>query len=140
MRDILIVFVLLFATSCSEELDSAEYNNNLDFDTEITLNPGTSISNTSLTIYCDSVTDDNRCPTNCNCTWSGTATVDFIVSISGEDYEMTLYTYGDSIFPNCDTIGQYKITLTQVSPYPETDTIYTQHDYEATIIVSEILD
>lgn len=87
------------------------------------------------TTFCfDSVLTDSRCPENLICIWAGEAIVRIRVLINSEPINIDLYT------GTIDTvIGDYKVSLLDLIPYPNTDIERDIYDYKAKLIIKRKL-
>ena len=120
-------------------------------DTEFTLAPGQSavVADTGLTITFRSVPGDDRCPSEVECAASGP--VDVSLSVQQGDAaptDLALQTFTDhkGIAPsvpfegltNPVEVGEYRIRLVGVTPYPESPEIEIEpSEYRITLLVSK---
>jgi hypothetical protein len=79
----------------------------------------TTINNTSINICFDSLISDSRCPINAICVWQGEATVQFSMTVNGQQQTFKLST-ADMLpqFRNDTTVFGYHVRLVDVKPYP----------------------
>lgn len=78
----------------------------------------------------DSLITDSRCPTGAECVWEGNAELSFIFN----SIPFNLNTHPS--FTTDTTILNYHIEMLNVTPYPHIDSVYTDEQYTAEIIVT----
>jgi hypothetical protein len=79
----------------------------------------------------DSLITDSRCPIGVICVWEGNARVSLVFNA----IRFNLNTHKS--FTNDTTILNYQINLINVWPYPHIDSLYTNDQYSAEIIVNK---
>ena len=91
-----------------------------------------------LSLRMDSVLNDSRCPANVDCIWEGNAEVRFLFTVDNVQTPFVLNTHGGSQFRSDTTIGEYEITLLDLTPYPEDPGEILQVEYAAKILLRSI--
>jgi hypothetical protein len=92
-----------------------------------------------ISILFDSVLTDSRCPKRVYCFWAGNAAVRFIFSDNNNKTSFILNTLGSNFFRTDSLIGEYRIKLLNLYPYPDRDTIkIKQENYRAEVIIGFI--
>ncbi|MBN2012586.1 hypothetical protein JW960_24875 [candidate division KSB1 bacterium] len=79
------------------------------------------------------VLEDSRCPINVNCVWEGNAKLKFLLQHS---FHLTHFSLNTTLEPKDTTIADYSVSLTDLLPYPHSDSTYTDADYTAILIVN----
>jgi hypothetical protein len=91
-----------------------------------------------LSLRMDSVLNDSRCPAHVDCVWEGNAGVRFLFKVDTVQTPFILNTQGGSQFRSDTTIGDYEITLLDLTPYPEDPGEILQVEYTAKILLRAI--
>ena len=102
----------------------------LDHEFWIQLGERVALENGRLTIKFVSLAGDSRCPEGVVCVWMGNAEV--ILEVS--ENEIRLNTILD---PTEAVVGEYKIQLRDVVPYPKAGVEYLPEEYRVKIVVSK---
>jgi hypothetical protein len=83
------------------------------------------------------VLEDSRCPTRVNCFWSGQARI--AVAVQPDGSGATTVQFNTNPAPTqtvkVATVGQYRIELQTLDPYPQTPDPIRFEDYRATLVV-----
>ena len=140
MKKLILLFLFIsivsMLSSCVATND-AEPNTYLNLIDSATLQFQDTLFNTeeNILISFDSVLEDSRCPVNVVCIWEGNAEIGFTIVTEENKASFTLNTHGGRFLRDTTLLG-YKISLLDVMPQPHTDSIFTQNDYSATIVIS----
>ena len=89
------------------------------------------VEGTRLKIRFLDVVDDSRCPEHATCVWAGNAEVKLKI---GDSRSISVNT---GIAPKEVEVGDYKIKLNGLSPYPQMEGKIDKTSYEATIVVTK---
>lgn len=89
------------------------------------------------TLCFDTVLEDSRCPDGAVCVWEGNAKVQLALSgIGMGKHSIELNT--NQSFPTDTTINHLNISLVNVVPYPDINTVIKPEDYKVTLSVANI--
>ena len=78
--------------------------------------------------------NDSRCPTDVVCIWEGNGMVKLLISIKDKEAETLLNTHPN--LKNSETLNGITISLSKLSPYPETaEKAIPKKEYKAILIV-----
>lgn len=132
-----LLLSVLIQYSCSDEL----VINDLPLNQEVILpyQETLGLESTNLSITLDSI-EESRCPYTMDCAWAGMVKVYLNVASLGSSHNFSLC-HSPDVSIVCDNyieIGNYSYQLVAVNPYPESLTIVTFEDYEASLIISEL--
>lgn len=138
MRNYLSLFAaLLLLGSCANEQFNAD-TKSLELKEKVSLKVGECSSNNTLSLCVDSVFNDSRCPMDVICVWQGNAAVAISFTLHGTVHQLTLNT-ANTINLTADTIVQnYRISLSELMPYPISSSNIEQDDYQAKLMVEEL--
>lgn len=75
-------------------------------------------TNDDVKICYDSLVEDSRCPIGGVCVWAGRARAKFSFHLNNQKYSIALTTSGTEYYRVDTVIGNYKIVLEDISPYP----------------------
>jgi hypothetical protein len=84
----------------------------------------------------DSIVGDSRCPVGVMCFWEGNAEVRFTFG-KYNDKSVTFSLNTSGIFRRDTILSGYKISLTELSPYPVFGHRIDQKDYRAGVLVKK---
>lgn len=136
MHRAFLVFCLLLATACVPNRAAAP---TAPFDLEFVIAQGDTrqIEGHPLSLQFSHVSGDSRCPADAVCVLGGDATVHLRVSRDGIVTNIELHT-GDANQASA-TLGEYRITLTELQPYPFSSRPIDPAEYRATLRVGRAL-
>ncbi len=77
---------------------------------------------------------DSRCPLNVTCVWEGEVIVK--TQFGGEELQLGLSPIDTA--PSADTVGQWSVTLLEVTPHPVEGEVIPDEDYELKLLVEAI--
>ena len=138
----LIVVLSVVFTNCNRKTKNVVSNDctfHFKVDAPFAMGVSDKACNTDLNIQIalDSVFDDSRCPEGVNCIWEGNAKMRSQLKTAKSQFRFDLDTQPTSNFYQHDTtIGGYRISLLQLSPYPVSENKIKQTDYAVEISVS----
>lgn len=95
-----------------------------------------SIEGTPLSLSFVRVSGDSRCPADAVCILGGDATVHVRARLEERETELELHT-GDEDRSSA-TIGAYRVTLTELRPYPFSSRPVDPDEYRATLHVADM--
>ena len=130
----LLSTLFLFVMSCSKEDDlikQAELGSII----ELKIGEQGKIEDIDLCLDFSDILQDSRCPTNTACFWEGQAEVQFNLQMDGKPQELILVSRAGSPQEAEKTIGERKIRLVSVSPYPKTSEPIPKEDYIITVVI-----
>lgn len=130
----LLSTLFLIASACSKEEDPIKQAE-LGSIIELKIGEQGKINDLDICLDFLDVVEDSRCPTNTACFWEGQADVKFNFQIDGSNQELTLVSRAGSPQAAEQTIGERKIRLVSVSPYPKTSDPIAKEDYIITIVI-----
>lgn len=146
-----LIFIILFSflmVSCNSDhsvlsSDSDKFVMKISPDS-ITLNDTITIAfndtvgstTEDIKLSFDSLGTDSRCPVNVVCIWEGNAEVLFSFFNSEFNTKFKLNTHRS--FTHYIVLYGFKIELIDLFPYPHTDSLYTDDDHYAKVIISKM--
>ena len=147
---ILCIFFFILIAGCN--LNNSVSTSNTDYLNKLTvpassdslvLNDTTAIafndtigsSTENIWISFDSLGSDSRCPVNVVCIWEGNAEVFFSITTEAVNTPFVLNT--NPTFMREILLHGYTIELIDLLPYPHTDSLFTDTDHVAKLIVSK---
>jgi hypothetical protein len=71
-----------------------------------------------IKICYDSLVNDSRCPANATCVWQGAAIGKFSFYVNSSKHTLTLSTFKFGPYNRDTVVGNYKIELLDIDPYP----------------------
>lgn len=80
-----------------------------------------------------SVAEDSRCPLNVQCVWAGNAKVAVVLQRGGG--RPTTVELNTNLEPKAVSWMNYEISLTKLSPHPQSDAKINPKQYTATLVV-----
>ena len=83
------------------------------------------------------VPQDSRCPSNVNCVWAGNAEVALDLLHDKCTTILTLNTHTKSPASDEGKVGDFRIKLIKLDPYPRSDQKISPSDYTATFLVTK---
>lgn len=106
---------------------------------EFKLKPGqqATVKGTKLRIKFVAVENDSRCPIGVTCVWAGNAAAKFQLSYGKDSKVVTLNTSNVPSFSNEVEYRGYKISLVNLSPYPQNNRTVPPGSRVATLLVSK---
>ena len=128
-------FIIVTSLSCSEDEHIAPASINYDLENAFTLGylqTGTEEAS-GLSVQFIELVEDTRCPNGVECVSAGWVIIRIKIADS-----ITLTLGTDSPDSESITFNNYKITLIDVTPYPEYDQTYTNEDYQIQLLIEEI--
>lgn len=130
---LLLVFLVGFI-ACKKDSEITSYKLNLGDTTEIKINETLKNEENNISIQMDSVLNDSRCPSDCECFWAGNAEVRFIFKLENEEIRFTLNTY---LTPKDYITNGYQISLLDLIPYPISMESISQNEYYAKMMIQK---
>jgi hypothetical protein len=133
MLRISVVVLLLAAGPAACGSSSPTRAETVALDAEVTLAPGGAVvvKDKDVEVAFVAVTEDSRCPTRVECVWMGEVKARLSLRHGGEGAEDRELREGENA-----TIGELRVSLVRVSPYPESSKKIAADAYRATIKVS----
>lgn len=139
IKYISIIVLLLMFSSCNKETQNGE-NKSLVLKQKLELKVNECVSNNTISMCVDSVSSDSRCPMDVVCIWQGNAAVSVSFTLNETVHHLTLNTGNTNSYPSDTTIQQFKISLTELAPYPVSTQTIGQNDYRISLMVDEMED
>ncbi len=131
-----LLLMVLGLISCESENPCESYQLGKSF--EIQVGETIAFCTEPITLSFSKVTEDSRCPENVVCIWQGLAEVEVFISVNATEETFLLSTYPTfRNIPSEVTFGNYKISLKEVIPYPNTTKSYTEKDYSIQLLVEK---
>jgi hypothetical protein len=122
--------------SCQNEDPCDQYQ--IDTPIEIVFGKTISFCDESISITFSKIVSDSRCPENVVCIWQGLAEVEVLISVNGREEKSLLSTYPPfNNIPSEVFFGDYRFSLQNVSPYPNTSKSYREKDYSIQMLVEK---
>ncbi len=78
--------------------------------------------------------NDSRCPEGAYCFWAGMVQVEILLNLMEETKSFTLNTLNNP----SDTIGNYVVSLINVTPYPKLNETIPKEKYNVILSISEV--
>jgi hypothetical protein len=129
----LAAFVLVVVLACS---DSPTQPDRVPKDEPFDLRVGeTALTTDDLRIKFDTVREDSRCPADVQCIHAGEAVIAVTLSRAGEIGVGRELATSPPARASTDYLN-FRITLSQLQPYPRTDRRVQAGDYVATFVVT----
>jgi hypothetical protein len=106
---------------------------------EFTLKVGQQVKfeGTDLLVKFVAVPQDSRCPSNVNCVWAGNAEVAVDLLRDKCTTILTLNTHPRPAASDEGKVGDLRIKLVKLEPYPHTERKISPSDYTATFVVTK---
>lgn len=131
-----IVGIFLFQGQDSLlKTDSIIINTDVNQNFSLKINQSAKIKSENITIKFLNVTEDSRCPQGGTCVWSGQVKVVLKVSKNGKVRKFILISPPSIKKLNQKKIGDYKIKLRSVKPYPQVGKNTELKDYEVNLVL-----
>ncbi|MBS1749815.1 MAG: hypothetical protein JST63_07920 [Bacteroidetes bacterium] len=112
-----IIILILFFSACKKRVVNVTSLQSVML--------GNCMERTTVPYICfDSLITDSRCPIGGICIWQGTALIKISFRESGyvHKFTMSLKGFPGIGYPSDTAIGGYKISFTDLKPYPDTNT------------------
>ena len=132
------VLLLMFSSCAKDSLNGV--NKSLVLKQKLTLKVNECVSDSTISMCVDSVNSDSRCPMDVVCIWQGNAAVSVSLTLNETVHHITLNTGNTNALPADTTIQQFKISLTELAPYPVSTQTIIQDDYRISLMVDELKD
>jgi hypothetical protein len=142
----LILFMTFLLSAC--RIEATAFPTITTMNNELTLAPGQSatLSGTDMTITFESVVADERCPIDIECAASGPVTVSLSIQQGGDapnDFTLQTFTDQEGRSPNVQfegvtnraELGNYRIQIASVTPYPRNLTETDPAEYRVTLLI-----
>lgn len=136
MKKFLFFVFLLSFSSCDNKKAQSEYQSfELDQSFDLNINKTASLDGEKLLILFKDVPEDSRCPDGVDCMWAGKVSVDLAITLNGEAKSIQLTREGKSKSLVSASVGDYKILLHGVNPYPKNGVKRNKENY---VVVLEV--
>lgn len=132
MRIFAVILFIISIMSCSNPV-GPRHEFVLGDTVSIKMKETVYLQNSGISIKFDDVLEDSRCPIDVMCFWEGNASVSLIFLERFSRHDIILNTY--SSFGKDTTINNYKITLIDVHPYPESFQQIDKSKYSVDILL-----
>lgn len=127
-----LIFMIILTFACEKEKNLPDNQILLPFETA-------KISESGLRLTFKSLIEDSRCPEDVNCITAGKVVV--VVNFFSDDADQWDGTFTMDIdHPELASqiYGDYKYTLIEVSPHPNTNNVVTEKDYVILIMIERL--
>lgn len=128
MKKVLFSSMILLVCACQNSLTHKNYNHG----DEIVLKFGQQIifDRDKNAVHFKDVVEDSRCPSNLVCIWAGNGKVR--LQVNNSDIELNTYTE-----PMKMAVGNIKVQLVDLTPYPEDSDPIKKEDYKVKLFVTK---
>ncbi|MCO6480563.1 MAG: hypothetical protein J5I94_28230 [Phaeodactylibacter sp.] len=92
----------------------------------------------NLSVSFTDVVEDSRCPVNAVCVWEGRAVVQLKLQLPTGNDTILLAAHAGNEAAARDTVGNYRIELLKVSPYPAGSEPIDKERYRIELVVVEL--
>ena len=136
----LILIALVLGCALALRMNSAAANQTTArVGQEFSLKAGqqTKFEGTDLLVKFVTVQQDSRCPSNVNCVWAGNAEVAVDLLRDKCTTILTLNTHPRPSASDEGKVGDLRIKLVKLDPYPRSDQKISPSDYTATFLVTK---
>lgn len=140
---VVLLFCSVISTSCSKKTTKGitqEKSSIKPYSEEVTLSYQKQLCTLDDDLVCltlDSVLEDSRCPIGVNCIWQGNAKLRLSMTTSANTHQFDLDTQPNSTtFKNDTLIGDYRIKLVNVAPYPTSEYEIQDSNVTAKLVIS----
>lgn len=114
---------------------SALASHNVDTPFSIGIGETVNIESAIQHLRVSSVVEDSRCPTGVTCIWPGRVAISIDLDETATPVELSLF---DDPPNNTASIGNYLLTLTDVTPYPAANETINPADYAFSFLVEAL--
>lgn len=139
MKLLKISFLMLCAfaltTSCKPKAKAGYTTVKLDDFFEIKMGESVVVADNDLKLTFSAVTEDSRCPKFTNCIQEGQVKVKFSASVGGKGQVVEVARKPSGTGPVSVAVGDFKIQLYDVVPFPEAEKKINPADYKARIAI-----
>ncbi len=130
---VVLISVLVLVAGC---FPFGPDSQKLDEEFKISIDDTARIKGEKLEITFMEVIEDSRCPSDVTCIWQGRVSVRLQIEYNGDFYNMVLIQYGLYDGYDAETYQEFTFTY-KVEPYPESDKVIKNRDYELLMTVSK---
>ena len=132
-----VITVVFVASSCSFSPRTLDAPRTVALDREFELRIGeeAKLGNGRVNVKFVALVNDSRCPGDVTCIQEGNAEIELLVS--GDEGEKRLSLNTSRNMTHDERYGLYRISLTQLVPYPRTDRPVRDEDYGATLVITQ---
>lgn len=97
----------------------------------------TARSDDGLNITFNAVSEDSRCPEGTTCMWAGKVVANITIADSSGSQTHNFTMEGKTKNPTTKRFGDYKVSLSEVSPYPKNGEKIDKATYSAKLTVKQ---
>ena len=131
-----LIVLLLMACNEKQDHNPIEFQPGVSFDLSYKDTGNCNCGDLSVT-FAD-VLEDSRCPVPATCFWEGEARVQLDIQAANESQSIELIFQASRSSFDRDTVGNYAISLMQVSPHPKDGQTIEKQDYDIRLMVEEL--
>ena len=135
---VLLVFTLALAVACNKKSKAGYSTVKVNEFFELKMSKSVAVVDNDLKLTFTSVLEDSRCPKFVNCIQEGQVKVTLTAAIDGKGQVLEFTRKPSDTGATTVTVGQFKVQLYDVMPYPEAGKKITPTDYVARIAVRKI--
>ncbi|WP_373400242.1 hypothetical protein V8V91_12005 [Algoriphagus halophilus] len=131
-----ICFLFIFS-SCQSESPCENFQ--LGKPVNIAFHETITFCEAPISITFSKILEDSRCPENVVCIWQGLAELEVLIELEGKEEAYLLSTYPTfRNIPSEVQVKDYRFSLKEVSPYPNTTKSYQEKDYNIQLLVEKV--
>lgn len=130
MKEVIFLIVVLTIAGCEDPIESAKpVEPEIGEDFTLKVGQEATFADKEFVITFKKILEDSRCPKGVTCVWSGNAQI--LIQFNEKEFQINTH-----IDPETLPVGDYKITLTALDPYPRDKVKIEPENYAATFIIS----
>ena len=137
-NSIFIICVLSLAMACKEKPKAGYSTVKLNDFFELKMSQSVVLADNDLHLTFTGVAEDSRCPKYTDCIQEGQVKVAISAVIAGKGQVVEIIRHPSDAGPNTATVGNFKIQLYDVMPYPESGKKINPADYTARMAVRKV--
>ncbi len=130
--------VVVLLSACGKKPKAGYTTVKLDDFFELKVGAAVVVTDNDLKITFTSVPEDSRCPKFVNCIQEGHVKVNLSVAIAGKSQVVEIIRKPSDKGANTVTVGNFKVQLYEVMPYPESGKKINPEDYKARLAVRKV--
>ena len=133
-RHFVLMSIFAFVLACSSASEPGPPRTvSLGREFELRIGEEALLDGGQLSVTFTDLLADSRCPADVTCVQEGNAEIEILVQ--GDEGERRISLNTSRNMTRSERYGLYRITLTQLVPYPRTDRPVENRDYGATLII-----
>lgn len=136
---LLLLVLTVFAACSGKKKPQAGYTMvKLDQVFELKMNESVMVENQDLKLSFSAVPEDSRCPEGVNCFQEGQVRITLAAANAGRSQLLEFSRTPSQKGNTTKTVGEFKIQLNEVSPYPKNDVKIKPEEYRLKLAVRKV--